>query len=41
MRVGAKSVKCEFDRFSDDFLGYVISPGGIGMDPPGVSMIVG
>ena len=35
----AKSEKCEFDRTSVEFLGYVISPPGITMDPRKVATI--
>ena len=35
----AKSEKCEFDRTSVEFLGYVISPSGITMDARKVAAI--
>ena len=35
----AKSEKCEFDRTSIEFLGYIISPTGITMDMKKVSVI--
>ena len=37
----AKSEKCEFDRTSIEFLGYIISPNGITMDMKKVSVIQG
>ena len=37
----AKSEKCEFDRTSIEFLGYIISPNGITMDMKKVSVIRG
>ena len=35
----AKLEKCEFDVTSIDFVGYVISPTGLGMDPKKVAII--
>ena len=38
-RLFAKSEKCEFDRTSVEFLGYIISPTGITMDERKVATI--